>query len=409
MKVSSWSENVFTVSVNGIDGATNTVILPPDPDEVTIQATGDQATLSWKIPETTQDITKFTAIIRHSTKTDGTGEWPNSTLLRRVTATTNSVTVPLEEGEYLVKFENADEQRSVNAKSAVINLPDALPRLNIDVRREDLDTPEFQGQKDGVIYSDEYDALVLDGDDTLDDRPDVDAITDFDFFGTRLLSGTYFFRNVLDLGGKFSVLFKRTLETRGLYPDATIDSRAELLDRWSDFDGAIPDDTSAQMFFRTSDQATVDEQLLLEDDNFFLLEDSNKFEMESDINFGPFVPMESGSFSGRQFQFKCDLSSAHIDETPLVDRLGYTMQLERRTESSDVQASGAAAKAITFTNAFYQTPSIGIMASNLATGDYYEVTSATRSGFTVTFYNSSAAAIDRNFSYQAVGFGSETT
>jgi len=412
LRRSAWVEGSFTVDDAQTDGGTGETITPPDPINVTIQANGDQATVRWEIPETSQDTSTFTAIIRHATETDGTGEWPNSTLLRRVTATTNSVTVPLEEGEYLVKFENADEQRSVNARSAVIDLPDALPRLNIEVRREDLDDPEFQGQKDGVIYSnqDEYDALVLDGDETFDDRAeDIDDITDFDFFGTRLSKGTYFFKNVLDLGGKFSVLFKRTLETRGLYPDDAIDSRAELLDRWSDFDGAIADDTSAQMFFRTSDQATVDEQLLKEDDDFFLLEDDNKFEMESDINFGPFVPMESGTYSGRQFQFKCELSSDHVDQTPLVDRLGYTMQLERRTENSDVQASGAGAKAVTFTNAFYQTPSIGIMASNLATGDYYEVTSATRSGFTVTFYNSSAAAIDRNFSYQAVGFGSETT
>ncbi len=409
LRRSAWLEGSFTVDDAQTDGVTSETITPPDPTNVTIQANGDQATVRWQIPETSQDTSAFIAIIRYATDTDGTGEWPNSTLLRRVTATTNSITVPLEEGEYLVKFENADGQRSVNARSAVINLPDALPRLNIDVRREDNGTPVFQGEKDGVVYSDEYDALVLDGDDTLDDRPDVNAIADFDFFGTRLLEGTYFFRNILDLGGKFSVLFKRTLEVRGLYPDEAIDGREELLDRWSDFDGAIPDDTSAKMFFRTSDQATVDEQLLLEDGESFLLEDGNKFEMESDIDFGPFIPMESGSYSGRQFQFKCELSSDHVDQTPLVDRLGYTMQLERRTESSDVQASGAAAKAVTFTNAFYQTPSVGIMASNLATGDYYEVTSATRSGFTVTFYNSSAAAMDRNFSYQAVGFGSETT
>jgi len=85
------------------------------------------------------------------------------------------------------------------------------------------------------------------------------------------------------------------------------------------------------------------------------------------------------------------------------------MQLESRTESSATIASGAGAKAVTFTNAFYQEPNIGITAFNLASGDYYEVTSATRTGFTVTFKNSSNSAIDRNFQYQAVGYGTEQT
>ena len=131
--------------------------------------------------------------------------------------------------------------------------------------------------------------------------------------------------------------------------------------------------------------------------------------MESDINFGAWVPMESGRFTGRQFQFKCELSSTHIDQTPVVDELGFTMQLESRTESSAAIASGAGAKAVTFTNAFYQEPSIGITASNLASGDYYEVTSASRTGFTITFYDSSNTAISRNFQYQAVGYGTEQT
>ena len=129
--------------------------------------------------------------------------------------------------------------------------------------------------------------------------------------------------------------------------------------------------------------------------------------MESDLDFGPWIPMESGRFTGRQFQFKTELEAFSTDQTPVVDELGFTMQLESRTESSDTIASGAGAKVVTFVNAFYQTPSIGVSASNLASGDYYEVTSATRTGFTVTFKNSSDAAIDRNFQYQAVGYGTE--
>ena len=410
---SAWTQASHTTSDANVDAGTGIIILPPDPTDVTIQVVDGQAVLRWATPSAaTSTPSNLTAIIRHSAKTDGTGVWANSTLLRKVSALTSFANLPLIEGEYLVKFEDEAGQRSANASSAVVDLPDDLPKLLVEARFEDQDTPEFQGDRDGVFYSDEYDGLVLDGDakfDSIKVNIDDPSISNFDFFGTRLLEGTYFFKSVLDLGAKFNVLFKRRLRTNGIYPADTLDDRAELLDRWSDFDGDVPDDTSAQIYFRSSDQAPADANALIEDGDNLLLEDGNKIEMESDINFGEWVPMESGRFAGRQFQFKCELSSTHIDETPVVDQLGYSLQMEKRTESATTQASGAGAKVVTFTNGFYQTPSIAITASNLASGDYYEVTSATRSGFTVTFKNSSNAAVDRNFSYQATGFGSETT
>tara|TARA_Y100000356_G_scaffold134614_1_gene144450 strand:+ start:870 stop:4379 length:3510 start_codon:yes stop_codon:yes gene_type:complete len=413
IKRSNWTEAQHTTSDANIDSSTGGIILPVDPEDVSIQVVGEDAVLRWKVPQSTLIKTStLTAVIRHSALTDGTGVWANSTLLRSVAASTSFANLPLIEGEYLIKFQDEAGQRSANAAGAVISLPDDLPKLLVENRIEDQDTPEFQGDRDGVFYSDTYDGLVLDGDakiDAITVEIDDPSISSFDFFGTRLLEGRYFFKSVLDLGAKFSVLFKRRLRTNGIYPASTLDDRAELLDRWSDFDGDVPDDTSAQIYFRSSDQAPADADALTEDSDNLLLEDGNKIEMESDIDFGDWVPMESGRFAGRQFQFKCELSSTHVDETPVVSQLGYQLQMSRRTESATTQASGAGAKAVTFTNAFYQTPSIGITASNLASGDYYEVTSATRSGFTVTFRNSSNAAVDRNFSYQATGFGSETT
>lgn len=407
---SPWVKALFTTPVPGIDPSSpNRVLLPPDPDNATIQATADQAILRWTIPPTELNTSKFIAIIRHTTQTDGTGEWPNSTLLRRVEARSNYAVLPLIEGEYLLKFESEEGQRSLNARSAVIDLPNPVPRLDIQVRREDQDSPPYQGNKVGTFYSTEYDGLVLDGDASFDDVANVDQLSSVDFLGTRLASGQYYFNNVLDLGGVFSVVFERKLTTRGLYPQELIDERNELIDRWTDVDGTVADDTTVDLWFRTSNQATVDDHLLLEDGGFLLLEDGGKIEMESNIDFGEWTPMESGRYTGRQFQFKAELQALHIDQTPIVDEIGYTMQMESRTESSATIASGASAKDVTFDKAFYQTPSISITAANLASGDYYEITSATRTGFVITFYDSGNAAIDRSFQYQATGYGTEET
>ena len=43
----------------------------------------------------------------------------------------------------------------------------------------------------------------------------------------------------------------------------------------------------------------------------------------------------------------------------------------------------------------------------MATGDYYAITSESRTGFTIHFYNSSGASLDRNFGYVANGYGAE--
>jgi hypothetical protein len=43
----------------------------------------------------------------------------------------------------------------------------------------------------------------------------------------------------------------------------------------------------------------------------------------------------------------------------------------------------------------------------MATGDFFTLTAVTRTGFTVEFKNSASAAVTRNFTYTAVGYGRE--
>ena len=79
--------------------------------------------------------------------------------------------------------------------------------------------------------------------------------------------------------------------------------------------------------------------------------------------------------------------------------------MERRTVAGQDVVSSASGTTITFTNAFYATPSIGISAQGLVSGDYYQITSKSKTGFTIQFYNSSNVGISRTFDYQVVGHG----
>lgn len=392
----------------------------PNVTDLSITPINDTAaTLHWISP-TNQKLNNLTAIIKHSSKTDGTGNFSGSVKLAEVPAVQNIAVVPLLNGEYLIKLrDDTTKVKSNSVISIVINIPDISSKILVSTRREELGNPLlmltqnnnfvitqsgdnlvagelglFSGDKTNVSYSGLYNGLILNAQDN----------------GDRFPSGEYEFPILEDLGGKFGVSLERILNSGGLYFSDFIDDRSALIDTWTDFDGLEPEDTSAILYFRASDNApTTDNVLLQSSTDSFLLEDGDKLSQESSTVFGEWSVLDKAAFVGRTFQFKAELQTDHPDQTPLVRELGYSFSIPSRVESSGTIASGSGAKAETFTNAFYQAPTVGITAFNLASGDYYEVTSVSRTGFTVHFKNSSNSSIDRNFQYAATGFGSEQT
>ena len=115
------------------------------------------------------------------------------------------------------------------------------------------------------------------------------------------------------------------------------------------------------------------------------------------------------SIKGRYFKFRCKLHNDDNKTKPKVNALAFTLVLEKRSESDQDVVSTTSAKVITYTNSFYATPSVGISAQGLATGDYYSITSKTKTGFTIQFFNSSASGISKTFDWTAYGFGLKST
>ncbi len=534
-KESDYQEHQREIPVGGTSDDSSDlaqVTLPPDPEDVTIEAFGvDQVVLRWGATASGQKLESFVAVIKHSSKTDGSGSWPNSTKLRSVEARTTSVVLPLINGEYLIKFENEQRQRSTNAISAVISVPDPIPRLNYEIFREDVDYGAFAGQSNNVYYNDNYDGLVLSGDGDFDLIPDVNAMTSFDFVGAQVSSGEYFFLHTVDLGAKYSVRMQRVLSENGLYLSDLIDDRTEKIDIWSDFDGLVPDGTNAEVYFRKgvetqnnlteaelsgdiglednsklvyeSDDVTFavtvvnsggnkyringssvnNETLLLASTNVFIFDQSDasnsghplrfsetsdgthaggsnyttgvtvvgtpgtngaytKIELQSNaptlyyyctnhsgmggqlntnpgsyvqresvLEFEDWMPLENNAFAGRFFQFKAVLTSERNDQTPIVDELGVTFQLERRTENGAVRQSGIGTEFVPFENAFYvdgnTSVSVGITALDMEPEDFFVMSEPTATGFNITFKGTfdGDELIDRRFSYTAVGYG----
>jgi predicted phage tail protein len=333
--------------------------------------------------------------IRHTNLTDGTGTWSNSVdLIPAKAGVSTEAIVPLVEGEILVKFEDDGGRQSATETSVIVDFPDALGNLPVQSRREDADSPPYQGTKTDVFYSDEFDALVLDGDTLLDAVADFDLIASFDYLGATEVLGTYEFASTVDLGAVFSLDLSRFFVTTGFFPNDAIDSRTAEVDSWSDWDGGIIDQVNAKLYLRRTPDNPA-----------------------SSPTWSSWQEFVNGTFLGRGFQFKAELSSSNPAQNILIDQLGYEATFQRRTEQSVVAlASGAASYAVAFDKPFFtgtallggvntSLPSIGITAQNLSQGDFFNVTNVTSSGFDVIFRNSAGTAVSRNFLWSAVGFG----
>lgn len=370
--------------------------VPGDVQNLTFEAiSANSGRLRWN-PTVDLDVQVGGSVhIRHSNLTDGTATWANSVdLVEAKSGSATEAIIPLVEGEVLIKFEDDGGRQSTNATSIIIDLPDALGNLLVQSRREDADVPPFQGSVTSVFYSDEFDALTLDGTSTIDIMTDFDAIPSFDILGTVATSGTYQFANTLDLGAAFSLDLKRFFVTRAYFPSDLIDSRTGDVDNWNDWDGAAAALVNSKLYMRsTSDNPS------------------------GSPTWSAWQEFVNGTFKGRGFQFRAELTSDDPGQNILIDQLGYEATFQRRQEQSVGSiSSGAGAKTVTFDKPFFTgtaglggvnayLPSIGITAQNMATGDYFTMSSVSGTSFTVTFRNSAGTAISRDFAWSAVGYG----
>jgi predicted phage tail protein len=335
--------------------------------------------------------------VRHSSLTDGTATFSNSVdLINAIAGSSTDVVVPLLEGEYIVKFADDGGRLSADDTSVIVDLPDSLGKLLVKNHREDQQTPlPFQGTHVDTFYSDQYDALTLDGDDLIDSVADFDAITVMDFLGDIKSLGTYTFLDTLDLGLTLdAVELQRRFVTRAFLPADTVDSRTALIDTWSDIDGGAVNNVNAELYVRSTND-----------------------DPSGSPTYGNWIPFNSGTFKGRAFQFKAELSSSKIDENILVDELGYKIELNPRFDQSNAAiASGTSTKSVTFEKPFFVgtaatggvnafLPSVGITVQNLGADERFNVSNVSSTGFDIDVLNASNVNVDRSFTYTANGYG----
>ncbi len=375
--------------------------VPGDVTGVSAEQTGGFVRLKWN-KSTDLDVTHggFVYIRHDSSRTDGTGTFENAVdLIEAVPGNSTEAVVPAITGEYILKFQDDGGRFSSGEGSAVVTIADTSTSLLVQTRREDLDTPKFQGVKVNTAVDEATDALNLAGVGLFDDiggsiAGTFDDVASLDDIGGSSPSGTYDFKDTLDLGAIFSLDLVRHFKTEGFFPSDLFDARQSAFPTTGNFDGTQANDVDAQLFVRrTQDDPT-----------------------SGSPTYTSFEPFSSGTFKARGFQFRTVLTSTDPDQDIRVFQLGYTAKIGARQEIKTNITQSAAATAYTFDNTFFtgttallgansNLPSVNITAQNLASGDYFEITNLSGTGFTIDFKNSSNASIGKNFSYTAVGFG----
>ena len=409
-------------------------------------------------------------VVRSSNLTDGTGTFTNAVdVIPALPGSINETIVPnIVEGEYILKFRDDGGRLSEGETSVLVTSPDPLPKLTVFTDREDTDSPPFAGAKVDCFFSDDVNGLVLGSLVTLDDEADFDSIADFDFIGAvDITGGSYEFASTLDLGGKQPLRLRRHFVTQGFYPNDLIDKRSANIDTWTDFDAATAFNVGASLLVATTDldpdlsvSATYEQSgttititktshgysvgdfVVIDftagsatDGNYEIITvpSANTFTVTSatsatissgtsctyGANFSRFNPFVNGTYVGRGFKFRCEMDSDDPAQSIEIDQLGYTAELDRRTEQRSNISSGTSSSGldITFDQTFFtgqagtsvgagtQLPSIGITANDLGGTDRFEITSISGTGFNIKFLNAGNAVQDKTFSYTAVGFG----
>ena len=366
------SANKTTTTFNAV-GKT---ALPEDVTGLTIEPINEQFVRLRFNQATSLDVLHGGRVyVRHTNQTGGSATFQSAQdVVEAVAGNATDVIAPALAGTYLLKFQDDGLRFSANEASVSISTVQLLDQITVKTDREDTDGTPYNGTKSNLTFDSSLGGLKL---------------TD----PTANATGTYDFVETLDLGGTFSLQVQRFFQGVGFYTGDQFDNRTENIDTWTDFDGTIANDVNAKIAVRT----TTDDP-------------------SGSPTYGAFNDFANGTFKGRGFQFRITISTTDTAQNLNLQQAGYTATMSSRTEQSSVIASGAGAKAVTFTNAFFVgtsglgnansfLPAVIISPQNMASGDYFELTNVSGTGFTVHFKDSSNASIDRNFTYSAVGFG----
>ena len=333
----------FTSVIHEVVGKTAP---PANVSNFSVNIVNNLAVCSWTA-NNELDLSHY--VIRHSSATSGAVYSGSPIIANYISKATNQISLPAQTGTYMIKAVD------------VLGIPSETSTKKVVIRNQIADdfnavttateSTGFSGTKDGVevVTRDSTNFLQIVLGELFDEHTGNfdSAVGDFDDGGEvqNNLEGIYeFASNPIDLGGIFNSYVTTTMTSARFNANSLFDSFEGLFDaQEGNFDGGYTefDDVSAKIQISTS----TDNSTYTDYQDYVL-----------------------GNYKARYIKLRAKLETNNPASTPAIQGLG-------------------------------------ISADNLATGDFYEITSKSATGFTIKFKNSSGTVIDRTFGFVAKGFG----
>ena len=374
---------VFSASLESSEHEVIGLTAPPaDVENLSINIVGKDAFLNWTaVPDL--DLAYYE--LRYQ-NTDTGAQWQNSVpLVLKVARPATSVSVAAKTGAYLIKARDKLNNPSVNATVVYTSVTSIG---NFNAVATSTQNPTFAGAKTDVVLITKEDgtpALVLDTEELFDDNTtdNFDDITSHNFDGGTKnanvdTEGFYDFDAPIDIGSSFKANITGGITQSVISRDRLFDNITGNFDVQTGlFDGDAESNCSAELQVATSTDG---------------------------VTYTSFTTFVVGDYSARFFKFRIRMTSTNGSATPEITAASVTLDMEDRIQSENNIVSGASAKTVTYPVAFKQAPALAFAIDNMASGDKYDVTSKTATGFVITFQNSSGTTVSRTFDYIAKGF-----
>ena len=325
--------------------------------------------------------------------------WPNSTSIsEQIAGSATEAYADLKPGTYSAKFVDSEGRESLNAALIEFTKPD-LQSVQVVGALGSTEDPSFSGIKTNLVVDAVTNELELgetgselaaSGDFDLEDGTALllEDASNYQLQGDNALhtTGVYKFNggNAFALSDVFSLRLNSTLRARSFFPyGEKIDDEPDI-DAVTDFDGAAPNTCDVKLFIQTTQDDPAGSPAYTSLRRF-----------------------NNAEFKARAFKVEAHFSTGGGQEQIAVDQLRIQAEMPIRTVTGTVTTSTSADVSVAYGagNRFYVTPSVGIVFTTNASGDYYVISNSTATGFDVSVYNSSDTRIAKTVNWTATGYG----
>jgi predicted phage tail protein len=344
-----------------------------------LAAIGGQAHLTFDASPDLDVLVGGRLRVRHSPLIDG-ATWENAVDISvAIPGSATNAVLPLLSGTYFAKWVDSSGNESVDATYVSTNAPSVIA---LNVVETVLEHPSWSGVKNGVAYGTSWGGIKLDANYNIGSREDnVSQWPRISLIGGVRSYGEYISATTVDLGAVYTSRLTARLLVDAIDEADLISERLDNVSLWPAISGQKVDDVTATLYVRTTNDNPA-----------------------GSPTWSPWRRFSVADWTARAFQFRLVLESESQTHNIVVRELSVSVDMPDRTEQAGGIVSGAGVYTVTFSRPFKSLNAIAITASNMQTGDYYEISNRSVSGFDVVFRNAAGLPVSRTFDYIAKGY-----